>query len=80
LYGCWECSDFPCGNGYFANSQPSKGQFIGCVRYIIKAGIEDYVISVIQNIKHGIKYGLNGTYANKSEDEVLKMLESYKNR
>ena len=36
LYGCWECFDFPCGKGYFANSHPSKGQFIGCVSYIKK--------------------------------------------
>ena len=79
LYGCWECYDFPCGKGYFASSNPSKGQFIGCVRYIKKAGIEDYVDSVIQNSGLGIKYGLNGTYADKSEDEVFSMLEKNEN-
>lgn len=76
FYGCWECPDFPCGKGYYANSHPSKGQFIGCVRYIKTAGIENYVDSVIQNRARGIKYGLNGAYADKSEDEVLILLQT----
>ena len=79
LHGCWECSEFPCGKGYFSDENTSKGQFIGCVRYIQKAGIEKYVNSVIQNSSQGIKYGLNGDYAGKSEVEVLSMLEAHEN-
>jgi len=77
LYGCWECSDFPCGEGYFADGNPSQGQFVGCVRYIREAGLEDYVNRVIRNQGQGIRYGLNGAYADKSEAEVVSLLENH---
>lgn len=79
LNGCWECPDFPCDNGYFSNNNPSKGQFVGCAQYIKIEGIEKYVERVILNSSQGIKYGLNGDYANKTIEEVLKMLETSRN-
>jgi hypothetical protein len=77
LYGCWECPDFPCGMGYFSEGHPSRGQFVGCVQYIRKAGLESYVNSAICNIDKGFKYGLNGAYADKSEAEVVSLLENH---
>ena len=77
--GCWQCSDFPCENGYFSDNNTSKGQFVGCVQFIRKEGIEKYVERVIRNSSQGIKYGLKGDYANKTIEEVLKMLEASTN-
>jgi hypothetical protein len=74
LNGCWECDDFPCGKGYFANEETSKGQFIGCVRYIKEFGFDKLVERIISNQHDGIKYGLGGDYANKSETEVIRLL------
>jgi hypothetical protein len=75
FYGCWECPDFPCGKGYFANTHPSQGQFVGCTRYIKEHGIESYVAAVVRNQGKGLTYGLNGMYGGKSESEVLNLLD-----
>ncbi len=74
LCGCWECPDFPCGNGYFADAHSSQGQFVGCVRYIREFGVENYIAAVIRNQGKGIKYGLDGAYGGISEAEVLSLL------
>jgi hypothetical protein len=47
------------------------------VRYIREAGLEDYVNRVIRNQGQGIRYGLNGAYADKSEAEVVSLLENH---
>jgi hypothetical protein len=75
-YGCWECLDFPCGEGYFADSHLSRGQFVGCVRYIKEFGVERYVAAIVRNQDKGLRYGLNGAYGDKSEAEVLNLLET----
>lgn len=74
LAGCWECADFPCGQGYFNPERKSAGQFTGCVKYIRETRLEDYAAAVERNIQCGIKYGLNGEYGTKTEAEVLAML------
>ena len=74
INGCWECIEFPCDKGYFADDNKSKGQFIGCVKYIKEFGLCKYVDRIIQNQEKGIKYGLGGDYKNKSETEVMRQL------
>jgi hypothetical protein len=75
LYGSWECPDFPCGKGCFADTHPSQGQFVGCMRYIKEHEIKDYVAVIVRNQGKGLTYGLNGVYGEKSESEVLKLLK-----
>jgi hypothetical protein len=76
LYGCWNCPEFPCGKGYFADFHPSHGQFVGCVRYIKEFGLENYVAAIIRNQGKGLKYGLNGAYGDKTETEVMSLLKT----
>jgi hypothetical protein len=74
LNGCWECSDFPCDAGYFAYTNASRGQFIGCIKYINEVGLKRYVETVKENLDKGIKYGMGGDYGKKSEEEVMELL------
>jgi hypothetical protein len=74
FHGCWECPDFLCGKGYFAEAHPSHGQFVGCVRYIRDYGIANYIAAIVRNKDKGIKYGLDGAYGGKSEADVLHLL------
>lgn len=76
LNGCWECESFPCSSGYFSDKNKSKGQFTGCIKYIKEAGLLQYVETIKSNNMSGIKYGIGGDYANKSEDEVLHLLKN----
>ncbi len=72
--GCWECDDFPCNKGFFFDDEKSKGQFIGCIKYIKKFGLQKLVDRIRENQDRGIKYGLGGDYADKSVAEVLNLL------
>jgi hypothetical protein len=42
LVGCWECVDFPCGNGMFGSPE-WRGLGIGAVECIQEHGLEAYV-------------------------------------
>ena len=74
LNGCWECDQAPCGDGFFSSSDSSNGQFRGCVRYIKQVGLAGYVDRVKANARRGVRYGMGGDYAGKSEQEVLDLL------
>jgi len=74
LEGCWECADFPCGQGHFNSKEISIGQFIGCVRFIRETSLDDYMSAVFLNKRVGIKYGLGGFYADKTEKKVIELL------
>lgn len=76
LNGCWECEEFPCPNGYFSDENKSKGQFIACIKYIKENSLEKYVETIMHNGEKGLKYGLGGDYANKSEDVVMNLLKN----
>jgi hypothetical protein len=75
LKGCWECEEFPCSQGFFSADEKSRGQFVGCVKYIQKFGLQKLVDRIRENQGRGIKYGLGGDYADKSEAEVLSLLQ-----
>lgn len=78
LNGCWECEQAPCDYGYFSKSDSSSGQFTGCIRHIKLVGLTAYVDKIKANTLKGIKYGMRGDYGNRSEEEVLKLLEEGK--
>lgn len=74
LDGCWECDEFPCNRGYFSDDNESKGQFVGCVKYIKEVGLQEYADRVRRNQGKGIRYGMGGDYKHKSEAEVMNLL------
>ena len=67
LAGCWECDEFPCGKGFFAEaadpgtpwvtSSVYLGLCIGSVQCVRVYGIEGCVRLVLANLGDNVDYG-----------------------
>jgi hypothetical protein len=69
--GCWECDEFPCDKGYFAEGNMWRGLNIAsvqCVRDIGKEGLVKLILA-----HHG-ETNYHGFYMHKDPEEVLRML------
>ncbi len=72
--GCWECADFPCGNGYFSEDHAGwRGLCVASVQYARDHGAEALVDLVVR--KHGSRVNY-GPYMHKSPEEVLRILQA----
>ena len=58
LPGCWECGDFPCDKGYFAESDDVwRGLCVGLVQCVQQYGLQGYVDRMSVRIGKVIEYG-----------------------
>ncbi len=73
LLGCWECSDFPCGQDMFSPSHDIKIQaYVQCIR---EEGLGNFIGYLLENQKKGIQYGYNKDYDHRNNiQEVLDLL------
>ena len=70
LEGCWQCEDFPCDKGFFADGA-WKGLCIGCVQCIKDRGIESFVELVTARLGKVVEYG---EYRHKDPKQIKAML------
>lgn len=75
INGCWECYEFPCGEGAFKNKRIMA--FIKCIK---EEGIHNLAVYLKKNCDQGIEYhktdGTMGDYdILKSEAEILELLK-----
>lgn len=79
INGCWECKDFPCDNDMYGAGHDLKIRaFARCIK---EDGPEKFAEHLMENEKHGIKYGFQKDYDIKeNEDEVLALLRNGRKR
>lgn len=70
IEGCWECGEFPCGKGYFADDA-WKGLCIGSVQAIKDHGLRRYIELVTTILGSDVEYG---DYRFKDPDEIRAIL------
>ena len=59
LIGCWECEDFPCDRGFFADDDDPafRGICIGSVQCIRECGVAEYLRRVETRLGNPVEYG-----------------------
>ena len=71
--GCWECEDFPCDNGYFAEADGGwRGLCIASVQYARDYGLDALVELVVR--KHGSRMD-HSPYLHKTPEEAMRILQ-----
>lgn len=71
--GCWECDDFPCGKGMFADGHDVRLKAF--VRFIAMEGKERLAELISQNADKGIYYGHGKDYDGlENEESVIRLL------
>jgi hypothetical protein len=57
--GCWQCEDFPCDEGHFANNDDPawRGICIGSVHCVRQYGKEEFLRRVTERLGKPIEYG-----------------------
>jgi hypothetical protein len=75
LQGCWECTDFPCGQDMHSSSHDLRIRAF--VAFIKAEGAEALIDCLVRNAVRGIHYGHNRDYDGKSsEEEVIRLLKT----
>jgi len=70
--GCWECDDFPCGEGYFGPQHGGwRGLCVASVQYAREHGLDALVDLVVR--RHGPRMD-HSPYMHKSPADVLRIL------
>lgn len=79
LAGCWECPEFPCGQGMHKNLRIRT-----FARFIKERGQPFLMECLADNERDGVRYhcpgGLVGDYDLENEDEIVSMLLRGKSR
>lgn len=74
LAGCWECTDFPCGEDMHGTLHDLRIRAF--VAFIMAEGVETLIECILGNEERGIYYGHHKDYDNmKSEDDVIRLLK-----
>jgi len=73
--GCWQCEDFSCDEGFFAD-EAWKGLCIGFVQCIKDKGIKEFVGLVESRLGKVVEYG---DFRFKNEREIQTMLRGVEN-
>lgn len=73
LDGCWQCGDFPCNKGFFADNDDSAWRRLctGCVQFIEEYGIESYIDFLLSGLGSVVEYG---DYRYKTPQEIKTIL------
>lgn len=73
LDGCWECDDFLCNKGFFADGHDPawRGLCIGSVQCIKGLGIGAYVECLVSRLGKAVEYG---EYRYKDPEEIRQIL------
>lgn len=72
LDGCWQCEEFPCGEGFFADDEKAwRGIAIGSVQSVQDCGIDRYVDRVVSRLGKVVEYG---DYRHKDPHQIRAML------
>ncbi len=66
LDGCWQCDEFPCDKGFFADDA-WKGLCIASVQCIKDSGIGPYVDRLVSRLGTTVEYG---EYRHKSPEQI----------
>ena len=57
LDGCWQCEEFPCDNGFFADSNKMwRGLCVGSAQCIQDYGLEGYVDRMVSRLGNDVDY------------------------
>jgi len=73
--GCWECSDFPCGEDMHGPTHDLRIRAF--VSFIRDEGAGQLIDCLLRNEAHGIHYGYKLDYDGLgSEEEVIRLLKS----
>jgi len=70
ISGCWQCRDFPCDKGFFADEE-WKGLCIGFVKCIKNRGVEKFVGLVESRLGKKVEYG---EFRFKNDEEIVRLL------
>ena len=70
IEGCWQCADFPCDKGFFADDA-WKGLCLGCVQCIKDKGIEAFAELAAECFGKVVDYG---DYRHRDPEQIRSML------
>ena len=71
LVGCWECGEFPCEKGFFAD-EAWRGFNIGSVRAIRNMGLAVYLRRALATLGEDVDIG---DYRFKTPEEIRKLFD-----
>jgi hypothetical protein len=75
LHGCWECTEFPCGEDM--HGPPHDLKIRAFAAFIRAEGCEAFIDCLLRNQASGIHYGLGKDYDGmRSEEEVIRLLRT----
>lgn len=70
LDGCWQCGEFPCDTGFFADAA-WRGITIGCAQALKDLDMEEFIRRVTARLGETVDWG---DYRSRASTEIVAML------